>query len=103
REDGVVRFPSGLPAFEEESGFLLIEPPERAPLAFLQSIRQPGLCFLALPVLVIDPHYALEITAEDLDVLKLDTRRQPRIGVEVDCFAIVAVTEGGPATANLLA
>lgn len=103
REEDVVQFPSGLPAFEDESRFLVIEPPDRAPLAFLQSMRQPGLCFLALPVLTIDPQYALAMTVDDLEVLQLDAGRQPAIGVEVDCLAIVAVPETGPANANLLA
>jgi flagellar assembly factor FliW len=103
REQDVVRFPSGLPAFEDESRFLVIEPPDRAPLAFLQSMRQPELCFLALPVLAIDPQYNLAMTEEDLEALELDTSRQPAIGVEVDCLAIVAVPESGPASANLLA
>ncbi len=47
----VVKFPSGLPAFEEELEFIVIEPAAKAPLAFLQSLRQPGLCFLTLPIL----------------------------------------------------
>ena len=103
QEDDVVRFPSGLPAFEEELAFLVIEPAVHAPLAFVQSVRQPGLCFLALPVLAVDPNYSLVIAVEDLDMLKLDSSRQPAIGREVDCLALIAAPESGPATANLLA
>ena len=103
QEQDVVRFPSGLPAFEEESRFLVIEPPDRAPLAFLQSMRQPGLCFLALPVLSVEPRYGLAITTEDLEALKLDTGRQPAIGAEVDCLVVIAIPEGGVPSANLLA
>jgi flagellar assembly factor FliW len=103
QEQDVVRFPSGLPAFEEDLQFLVIEPAAQAPLAFLQSTRQPRLCFLALPVLAIDPQYALSVTTEDLGALELDTTRQPSIGAEIDCLAVVAAPEQGPATANLLA
>jgi flagellar assembly factor FliW len=99
----VVRFPSGLPAFEEELEFLVIEPAAKAPLAFLQSTRQAGLCFLALPILTIDPHYALAVSAEDLAELGLDASRQPAIGGEVDCLAVIAAPEHAPPTANLLA
>jgi flagellar assembly factor FliW len=103
REEDVVEFPSGLPGFEEESQFLVMEPPASAPLAFLQSVRLPGVCFLALPIQGIDSDYKLEITREDLESLGLPTTRQPRIGDEIGCFAVIVVAENGPVTANLLA
>jgi flagellar assembly factor FliW len=103
REDAVVEFPSGLPAFEEESRFLLIEPADRAPLMFLQSLRRPGLCFIALPVQGVVPQYHLAITPDDLQTLGLDAGRQPRLGVEVRCLAVIAVAKNGRSSANLLA
>ena len=99
----VVRFPSGLPAFEEELEFLVIEPAAKAPLAFLQSMRQPNLCFLALPVLAIDPGYSLAVAIEDLEALQLETSRQPVIGAEIDCWTVIAPPHDGLLTANLLA
>jgi len=99
----VVQFRCGLPAFEQETRFLLMEPPESAPLIFLQSLTQSSLCFLTLPIMVIDPDYHLAVTHEDLQSLGLQPDRQPEIGPEVTCLAIVAVTENGPITANLLA
>ena len=103
RDEDVVQFPCGLPAFEEEVQFLLIEPAERAPLQFLQSVRQPGLCFLALPILVVDPEYHLAMTLEDLVSLDLETNRQPSIGSDVDCLAVIVAPETGPPSVNLLA
>ena len=103
QERDVVRFPSGLPAFEEELEFLVIEPAAQAPLTFLQSAGQAGLCFLALPILAIDPQYALAVSAEDLSALDLEESRQPAIGGEVDCLAVIAAPEQGSPTANLLA
>ncbi len=103
REDDVVQFPLGLASFENESQFLLMEPPASAPLMFLQSARLPGLCFLALPIQNIDPDYKLDITREDLESLGLQTTRQPRIGDEIMCFAVIVVTENGHVSANLLA
>jgi flagellar assembly factor FliW len=103
RDCDVIHFPSGLPAFESESQFLALEPPASAPLVFLQSLHQERLCFLALPVLSIDAHYELAISADDLCFLGLDADRQPRIGTEVRCLAVVAVTENGHISANLLA
>jgi flagellar assembly factor FliW len=103
REDDVLQFRAGLPGFEEQSQFLAIEPPADAPLTFLQSVRLPGLCFLALPMQTVDPDYRLGITREDLESLDLDTSRQPRIGDEVRCFAVIVVPENGYISANLLA
>jgi flagellar assembly factor FliW len=103
RETDIVRFPFGLASFEQESQFLVIEPPGSAPLTFLQSLRLPSLCFLALPVEGVDPDYKLEITREDLASLGLQTGRQPRIGEEIRCFAVIVVAENGHISANLLA
>jgi flagellar assembly factor FliW len=103
REDEIIRFPSGLPAFERELEFLAIERPANAPLVFLQSARTPGLCFLALPIEGIDRDYRLAIIQEDLRALGLPEDRQPRLGLEIRCLAIVAVTDSSSITANLLA
>jgi flagellar assembly factor FliW len=98
---GAVRFPNGLPAFEQEHDFLLIEPPARKPLVFLQSARDPELCFLALPALAIDPAYELSLNAEELAALEL--AGAPGIGREVDCLALIAAPDGAAPTVNLLA
>jgi flagellar assembly factor FliW len=103
READILQFPAGLPGFEEQSQFLAIEPPADAPLTFLQSVRLPRLCFLALPMQGVDPNYRLAITREDLASLHLDTSQQPRIGQEIGCFAVIVVAENGHISANLLA
>jgi len=103
RDEDVVQFPCGLPAFEEERQFLLIEPADRAPLQFLQSVRQPGLCFLALPILVVDQAYRLTMTLEDLVSLDLDTTRQPLIGSDIECLAMLVALENKAPSVNLLA
>jgi flagellar assembly factor FliW len=103
REDDVLQFQAGLPGFETQSQFLAIEPPADAPLTYLQSVRLPGLCFLALPIRTVDPVYQLAITLEDLESLELQTNRQPRIGDEVSCFAVIVVADNGQISANLLA
>jgi flagellar assembly factor FliW len=103
QEADVIQFPSGLPAFEQETEFVLIEPPSSAPMVFLQSLPQSSLCFLALSILAIAPDYSLAVTTEDLQTLHLEADRQPRIGDEVACLALIAVAENGRITANLLA
>jgi flagellar assembly factor FliW len=103
REEAVFEFPQGLPAFKEENRFVLIEMPENAPLVFLQSLRQPELCFLAFPILVADREYGLAVGREDLEALDLDGGRQPNLGSEVLVLALVSLHFGFSATANLMA
>jgi flagellar assembly factor FliW len=95
-EADVVQFASGLPAFEDETRFLLIEPPARAPIVFLQSVITSSLCFLTLPTLVVDPQYQVAITLEDLQSLGIES-------AGITCLAVIAVAENGAITANLLA
>ena len=70
----VITFPAGLPAFENHRHFLPIEDAARLPFVFLQSLEDARLCFLTLPVAILDPHYQLKIGAEDLAAIGL---RQP--------------------------
>jgi flagellar assembly factor FliW len=102
-DGSVFDFPQGLPAFEEEKSFVLIESPEGAPLVFLQSMARPNLCFVALPILVVDENYQLAIAPEDLEELSLDTQRQPVLGSEVTVLALVSMRDEHVATANLMA
>jgi flagellar assembly factor FliW len=98
----VIRFPAGLPGFEAECDFLPLNIPGQEPLVFLQSITARGLCFVALPVLAVDAGYRLEIAEPDLLSIGLDPSRQPAIGGDVLCLAILTITETA-VTANLLA
>jgi flagellar assembly factor FliW len=63
------------------------------------------LCFILLPILVVDPHYVVHLDADDLAALHLAPGRQPRIGEDILCAVIVntSADAGGEATANLMA
>lgn len=102
-DQSVVRFPLGLFSFESEDRFLLIEQEALHPLVFLQSLQTPELCFLSLPVFVVDRDYRLEISEKDRQAIGLPSGRQPRIGEEVLCLALVVIQPNGPTTANLMA
>jgi|YNPBryBLVA2012_1023415.scaffolds.fasta_scaffold00286_11 flagellar assembly factor FliW len=101
--EAVFQFPAGLPGFEDQRRFLPLQQPNVEPIVFLQSLDRPDLCFITLPVQTIEPGYRLSISAEDLRLLGLPEDRQPEMGKQVLCLAIVAVAEGRPPTANLLA
>jgi flagellar assembly factor FliW len=103
REEDVFEFPRGLPAFESEKRFVLIQSPENAPLVFLQSLTEPALCFLAFPILVAHREYQLAVSAEDLAALDLEEGRQPELGREVLVLTLVSLHAGFSASANLMA
>jgi flagellar assembly factor FliW len=98
----VIEFPAGLPAFEERRKFVLIQLPKTHPLLFLQSLDEPNVCFPVLRALAVDPHYRFQLAKEDLRRLDLPVSRQPRVGEDIECLAVVALRKDG-ATANLLA
>jgi flagellar assembly factor FliW len=102
QEDSAFYFPCGLPGFEQARFFLPLSFPDQHPLIFLQSLEEPGLCFITLPVLAADPGYRLAVSPEDLAVIGLPGRVQPKIGSDVLCLAMLSLREEGP-TANLLA
>jgi flagellar assembly factor FliW len=108
-EESVFSFPQGLPAFEDDKSFVLIqapdqhEAPDRGSILFLQSMARASLCFVALPILVVDGKYELAIAPEDLEELGLDVHRQPVLREEVMVLALISLYDKLPATANLMA
>ncbi len=102
-EESAFDFPSGLPGFRQEKAFVFIETPEYAPLVFLQSLSQASLCFLALPVLSVNPDYRLAVSTEDRASLGLDPERDPVPGDGILVFALVSLHANLPPTANLMA
>lgn len=97
-----IEFPGGLPGFEERRRFVAVHFGHTDPLFFLQSVEDAALCFTTLPVRAIDPDYRLAVSREDLGLVGLPANRQPRIGDEIHCLAVLSVRETG-VTANLLA
>jgi len=100
--ESTLEFPQGLPGFDERRLFIAVQLPDRRPLVFLQSLEDPGLCFLTLPILTIDPQYQLRVSPEDRAVVGLAPAGPVRIGADVLCLAVLSLRESGP-TANLLA
>jgi flagellar assembly factor FliW len=97
-----LEFPGGLPGFDLRRRFVAIRFPESDPLIFLQSLEDPDLCFITMPILAVDPEYRLRVNAEDLALIGLPAAIQPRVGDDVLCLTVLSLRESGP-TANLLA
>jgi flagellar assembly factor FliW len=88
-QDAVFEFPNGLPGFEEERLFVFLSQPATHPLMFMQSLTHASVCFILLPILTVDPNYQLALSADELEALRLAAGRQPQIGTEVLCAAMV--------------
>jgi flagellar assembly factor FliW len=98
-DGAALSFPRGLPGFEQNRRFLLIKQPDLAPLVHLQSLESAALCFLAIPVAVIEPAYQPQLSLEDTEVLGLDALDS----AHALFLALLAVAGNGNVTANLLA
>jgi flagellar assembly factor FliW len=99
--ESAIEFPVGLPGFEGEHRFLVIEQEMNKPIVFLQSLSRPELCFITLPVHAIEPTYQGTLTEDDRQCLGLDEKCQLPSGGLL-WLGIVALAENGPATINML-
>lgn len=68
-EEEILRFPEGLPGFEELREFLLLSPPDLAPVQFLVSLQDPEISFPILVAQLCLPNYAPELDGAELRAL----------------------------------
>lgn len=102
-ESAVLMFPAGLPAFENQHRFLLIERAATAPIVFLQSLDDEQVCLPAVAVRAVDPQYELELSQDDAESLQVDGAQSLTLAQTLACLAVIAAPESGPVTANLAA
>ena len=79
-EHEVIEFPAGLPGFEQENRFLLIETEESLPLKFLQSISSPQLSFVCAPLPLVLAKYEAVLPRQDRDLPLQDRRAVVEVG-----------------------
>ena len=99
--DDAFQFPDGIPAFEDQTGFVFIDQPQTHPLVFMQSLGDPGVCFITVPVLVADPKYHPDLSPEDLALRGLSPEPPPQPGLDILCLSLVTVSEHADPTVNL--
>lgn len=87
-------FPAGLPGFEGERGMLPVEIPAQKPLVYLQSLTNPEICFVSLPVFVVDSGFRLHLSDEERAMLQLSGDGDPAIGADVLCLALLMPSLG---------
>src|SRR5215471_6522498 len=88
-EDAALEFPRGLPGFEERRRFVALHFDDTDPLVYLQSLEDPGLCFLTMPVRAVDPSYRLQVEPEDTALIGLPPG-PPKIGRDMLCLAVLS-------------
>lgn len=98
----VVTFPSGIPGFDAEKSFLLIERADTKPLLFLQSLAHVSVCFPLIPAGAVCADYQVALSAEEMAVLELPADQDHVLTGQVIVFALVTLSDAG-ATVNLLA
>ena len=79
-EHEVIEFPAGLPGFEQEFRFLLIEAEESRPLKFLQSISSPQLSFVCAPLALVFAKYEATLPKSDRELLAMPPEGTARGG-----------------------
>lgn len=93
-------FPHGLPGFEDERRMIPIEIPAQRPLVYLQSLEQPDVCFVCMPVLVIDPVFQLSLSEDERSTLAIAGDEAPVLGRDVLCLGLL-VPSGDTVEVNL--
>lgn len=89
-------FPAGVPGFENHRRLIPVEIASQRPIVYLQSAHDAGVCFVLLPVLVIDPAFKIRLNDEDLELLGLDLQDPERlvIGEDILCLALLTNANG---------
>lgn len=99
--ESVFHFEDGIPGFEDQTEFVFIDQPRTHPLVFMQSLKRPGLCFIAVPTSVAQAGYQPKLSAEHRETLGLPPFADLQIGRDILCLALVTVVEGSGPTVNL--
>jgi flagellar assembly factor FliW len=100
--DTIIEFSQGLPGFEHERRFIVIEQPQTKPLVYVQSLETPTLCFIALPAQLVDASYRLELSDEDAQQIGFPHAAAAVPGSNVLCLVLLSLREA-EVTANLMA
>jgi flagellar assembly factor FliW len=99
----VLEVADGLFGFSDETQFLLLEVPSSKPIVFVQSVRTQNLCFISLPVQVVDSDYTLALNSADLQNLGYSEAVPPVLGTDVLGLALLTIRDNEVTTANLQA
>lgn len=97
-EKKIISFPEGLPGFEEEKEFIIINnEDEENPFCWLQSVKNPDLAFVIVDPFFVFSDYSVDLSETVQEKLKIKDEK------DVAVYSIVVVPEDlKKMTANLL-
>jgi flagellar assembly factor FliW len=93
-------FVLGLPGFENERRMIPVEIPAQRPMVYLQSLAHADICFVCMPVLVIQPDFELRLSEEEKEALEMEPDCMPAIGRNMLCLGLL-VLAGNTVQVNL--
>jgi flagellar assembly factor FliW len=95
--DGVVTFPEGLPGFEDQRQFMLVDSPDMQPFTIMQGVVEGSPSFVAIDPRLVERAYPT--TLDRVDLARLAAGEHDTLL----WLAIVAAREDGSAAVNLRA
>ncbi len=96
-KEDIISFPSGIPGFENNKQFVLVQIPDFAPFEWLASVDGAGLRFAVINPLLFMPDYNPNMVKEQLADLEIE---QPD---DVLLYVIVTIQENpADSTANCI-
>ena len=98
-KENIITFPDGIPGFEEEKQFTIIQnPDENLPFHWLQAINEGDLAFVIMNPFIFRPDYDIKISEGVVNKLNIESKEQ------ISIWTIVRVPEKvEDMTANLSA
>jgi flagellar assembly factor FliW len=96
-DDKILRFPQGIPGFEQTHEFVLVHADEGIPFSFMQAVAEGGLSFIVTDPFLFFPDYEFELS----DSVKKELHIGNESDVMVRCVA--SIHDKNVITLNLLA
>jgi flagellar assembly factor FliW len=96
-EDAVLRFPGGIPAFEDHREWAFVGEDE-SPIKWLQSLLDGDVALPVCPPELVFPGYRAELTREDLEIIEASSEEE--LGIMV---VLTIPSDVSQMTANLRA
>jgi flagellar assembly factor FliW len=102
-DDQVIHLRTGLPGLPHTDKLLPVSQASIEPFVFFQSIHDPNLSLLAVPLAVAKKDFQLHLSAEARVEIGLEANEAENDHGSLGAFALVSVAENHVPTANLLA
>ena len=99
----MIQLRSGLPGLAHSNRLLPVSQETIEPFLFFQSVEDPALTLLAVPLNVAKADFELHLSAEDRLEIDYGAGEVNANGVALGAFALVSVGDDRIPTANLLA